>query len=458
GLNYCKSVANCEHYCWAFTLAITLSVMMKPCLFVSGKKSDDPRHPDYVPSLFSFTSTTDKTQAVRNLERYLQFQNVCDNKNRELAATALLNINQSPVIKQEEHEEEIQVKIETGVQWTEVQTEETHNDIASLYEQIKSLNIECQSLRDKVHTLESELKRRTLDASQFDDSKMKYFTGLPNLQTFMLVLSYVSSVFPATTKQSLKPTQELLLTLMKLRLNLSEDFLGYLFGIHQSTVSRVFRRWINVMASRLHPLILWPEREDLRRSLPMCFQKFFKNCVGIIDCFELFIERPSDLTARAQTWSNHKQHNTIKFLISVTPQGSISFVSKAWGGCVTDKHLTEHSGFLDKLLPGDLVLANQGFMIEDSVGLFCAELTPPQGKKQLSQKEIESAQEISRVKIPVEKVIRMLRQKYTILGSTLSASLIRLEQSGQVEDSLINKIVLTCCALCNMCKSTVPSD
>ena len=100
-------------------------------------------------------------------------------------------------------------------------------------------------------------------------------------------------------------------------------------------------------------------------------------------------------------------------------------------------------------------------MFEDSVGLFCAELiTPPftRGKKQLSRKEIESAREISRVRIHVERVIGMLRQKYTILSSTLPVSLIRVKQNGQVEDSLIDKIVLTCCALCNLCESIVPSD
>ncbi|XP_042285783.1 uncharacterized protein LOC121909344 isoform X3 [Thunnus maccoyii] len=37
--------------------------------FVSGKKSDDPLHPDYVPSLFSFTSTADRNQAVNQLAR-----------------------------------------------------------------------------------------------------------------------------------------------------------------------------------------------------------------------------------------------------------------------------------------------------------------------------------------------------------------------------------------------------
>ena len=58
------------------------------------------------------------------------------------------------------------------------------------------------------------------------------------------------------------------------------------------------------------------------------------------------------------TWSNCKHHNTVKFLIGVTPQGVISFISKAWGGRVSDKYLTENSGLLRKLLPGDIVFAD----------------------------------------------------------------------------------------------------
>ncbi|XP_023696228.2 uncharacterized protein [Paramormyrops kingsleyae] len=426
------------------------------CHSMSGKKRDDPLHPDFVPSLFSFTSTTDQTWAVNNLERHIQSQEVSEKRHvnacKELAATALLNLHQSPT-----SEAEVQV---VEIQSPEVQTEERHNDITSLHEQIKSLSTKCQSLRDKVHKLESELKFCTLDASQFDDDKMKYFTGLPNLQTFMLLFSNVSSVHPATAEQN-KPTWELLLTLMKLRLNLSEEFLGHLFGINQSTVSRIFLHWIHVMANKLQPLILWPKREDVRHSLPICFQTFFKNCVSIIDCFEVFIECPSDLKAQGQTWSIYKQNNTLKFLISITPQGTISFVSKAWGGRFTDKHLTKYSGFLEQLLPGDLVLAERDFTMEDSVDLFCAELvTPPsmRGKKRLSRKDIKSAREISVVRNHVKRVIGVLRQKYTILGSTLPVNLIRVEQNGKVEDSLIDKIVLTCCALCNLCQTVVPSD
>lgn len=248
-------------------------------MFVSGKRSEDPLHPDYVPSLFSFTSITDRVQAFDRMERYLQSGEVSE---KTLAAAALLNLHKTPAagavvktqvqdvkIKTEELEEVeaqgIGVQTEAPhpveVQSTTVQTDETHADIASLHQQIKSLNTECQSLRDNVHKLESGLNHLTLDPSQFDDDKIKFFTGLPNLLTFMVLFSHMSSDCPAAAHQSLKPTQELLLTLMKLRLKLPEKFLGYLFGVHQTSVSRIFRRWKRVIDSKLH-VPVGPERED----------------------------------------------------------------------------------------------------------------------------------------------------------------------------------------------------
>lgn len=92
----------------------------------------------------------------------------------------------------------------------------------------------------------------------------------------------------------------------------------------------------------------------------------------VIDCFEINIEKPKDLKARAQTYSQYKSHNTMKYLIGITPQGVISFISKGWGGQTTDAHITANSGFLDHLLPGGLVLADRGFTIQDQVGLYCA--------------------------------------------------------------------------------------
>jgi len=74
----------------------------------------------------------------------------------------------------------------------------------------------------------------------------------------------------------------------------------------------------------------------------MEFRKDFKKCAVIIDCFEIYIEAPTSLTARVQTWSNYKKHNTVKFLIGITSQGAVSFISKGWGRRVSNYVKNEH--------------------------------------------------------------------------------------------------------------------
>ena len=173
------------------------------------------------------------------------------------------------------------------------------------------------------------------------------------------------------------------------------------------------------MDIHLSGLIFWPDREALRKTMPECFKASFESKVAIIiDCFEVFIERPSNLLARAATWSNYKHHNTSKVLLGITPQGVVSFVSDCWGGRVSDKYLTEHSGLLQKLLPGDIVLADRGFDIEESVGVMQAKLHIPaftKGKTQLTAVEVEEIRSIANVQIHVEHVIGCVRQKYLIL-------------------------------------------
>ena len=70
--------------------------------------------------------------------------------------------------------------------------------------------------------------------------------------------------------------------------------------------------------------------------------------VAIIDCFEIFIENPSNLSDRACTWSQYKNYN-ITNLISETPQVVVSFISNGWEGQASDEHIAENSGFLNKL-------------------------------------------------------------------------------------------------------------
>ncbi|XP_033112380.1 uncharacterized protein LOC117113201 [Anneissia japonica] len=202
-------------------------------------------------------------------------------------------------------------------------------------------------------------------------------------------------------RSALGKFQQMILSLMRLRLNMPVSLLSHIFRVSPSTVSKVYSCTVDAMYVYLRHMIHWPEREDLRKTMPMAFRKHYQTKVAvIIDCFEIFIERLSGLKARAQTWSSYKHSNTVKYLIGITPQGVISYISEGWGGRVSDKYLTEHSDFLDCLLPGDVVLAVRGFDIADSIGSVCAQLQIPaftKGKCQLSANEVESTRKIANV-------------------------------------------------------------
>ena len=190
------------------------------------------------------------------------------------------------------------------------------------------------------------------------DDRVRFYTGLPGFDVLKATFSFTSPFFTRRSK-SLSLFQEFIMVIRKLRLNVPLQDLAYRFGVSLSTVSRASSTWLTVMDIRLSPIIRWPERDDLWHTMPLCFQfSFGKKTTIIIDCFEIFIERPSNLLARAQTFSNYKHHNTVQVLIAITRQGSICFTSKAWGGRTSDKYLTDKCGLLNQLKPGDLVMAD----------------------------------------------------------------------------------------------------
>lgn len=128
-------------------------------------------------------------------------------------------------------------------------------------------------------------------------------------------------------RSSLTTFQQLLVTLMRLQLNMSGQDLTYYFRLHSSTIGRIFMHVVNVMYKSL---IIWPQREILHQTMPMDFWKHCLNCVVTIDCFEIFLEGSTNLLARAQTYSSHKHHNSMKYLFGITIQGSVRFISQGW--------------------------------------------------------------------------------------------------------------------------------
>ena len=262
---------------------------------------------------------------------------------------------------------------------------------------------EVQNLREELHKVKKGLAacKFGFGVVEGDDKKTHYYTGLASWALFLHVFNFLSS-HVKHSRRVMTPMDQLFLVLVKLRLDLHFQDMAYRFGVSLGTVTNIFHEWLEIMSMRLKLLIMWSSREIVSVNMPQVFKDLYPRARCIIDCSEVFTERPTSFQARAKTYSNYKKHNTVKFLIAttVTPSGTISFISQCWGGRVSDKYITQHSDFLHRIEPGDLVLADRGFNIAEDLALYGAKLEIPsftKGKKQLSQEEVEYSQRLSKV-------------------------------------------------------------
>jgi len=336
----------------------------------------------------------------------------------------------------------------TGTANTGVQTDP---QIPS-YEEILSEN---KLLNEKVKDHKPVFSISSIEAN---DKATRFYTGLPTWAVFLYLYMYLSPFLynSRQTRVFHRLEDELLLVLMKLRLNLMTEDLACRFGASTGSVSRIIQKWLDVMFARMKFLVSWPSREISRNNMPEIFKQLYPSCVCTIDCSEIFIETPTNFEARAKTYSNYKKHNTVKFLIGITPTGSISFLSRCWGGRVSDKMLTSQSSFYQLLERGDVVLADRGFTIAEDMMVHGCKLEIPaftKGKKQLSQREVEFSQQLARVRIHVERIIGLMKNKYTILKGPLPTPL--LKHDGDKDFANIDKILCVCAALTNLSSSVV---
>ena len=135
-------------------------------------------------------------------------------------------------------------------------------------------------------------------------------------------------------KPSLSIENCLSLTLIRLRVGLTETDLAFRFQVSQSLISRILATWISFLSQELSPLIYRPRKEDALQYYPKCF-KGYKNVIGIIDCTENILEKPSIAKAQSQTYSTYKSRNTWKKIaMYYTCWNYIIHLQELWRGCI----------------------------------------------------------------------------------------------------------------------------
>lgn len=313
-------------------------------------------------------------------------------------------------------------KCDVGVQWPEISE---HNYCSS------------KSTKDSAT---QTYPAPSISAYDFDDKDSRFFTGI-HIASFWQLLFALTDFLPQPMTIKLAVHHQLLLVLMRLRLSLMFTDLGKRFGISRTTACEIFAVWRPILARFMkEKIIAWLPRDTLERIRPQSFSIHYPKATCIIDCTEIFVQRPKNLRKRAQTYSNYKHHNTYKALYCIAPNGFVMFVSKLFGGRASDTFITRNSGLISHLIPGDKFLADRGFTITDVLppGVTLAIPAFTRGCKELPEHEVTQTRRLANVRIHVERAIRRLK------GFKMLSNII----PGRIQH--VDDIVTICAGLCNL--------
>ncbi|XP_063414252.1 uncharacterized protein LOC134696404 [Mytilus trossulus] len=462
--------------------------------FITGKPNEDHDHPDYVPSVFSFAVTNTKTVQQKKIERYenvakrkihftspdLAVKRVKFDQNLPTPETCIM-YEATPCSPLRQKKENIATSPLSPMPYLNHAfmespargTSAIHRPVPSseremIYSEMDNLRSERDRLIQENDKLSSQITTLRLSSSitENNDVKSNFYTGL-KWDVFLSVFTFLQTFMtrtPLASKLALR--DQFFVTLVKLKLDMPFEYIADQCGIPSSTLHDMFWRWIDLMSTKLDFLIHWPDRETMKRTLPSVFKVKYPRLTCIIDCFEIFIDRPKKLNARAKCYSNYKKHSTVKVLIGCSPLGSITFLSEVWGGRVSDTEIVRSSGFISSIYhhPGDQILADRGFTLQDDFASVCsAELIIPaftKGKSQLSAEEVETSRKMSSIRIHIERVIGLMKNRYKILQGTIPINMLKstTDEASTKKQARIDKLVRICGSLTNMGEGIVYNE
>lgn len=85
----------------------------------------------------------------------------------------------------------------------------------------------------------------------------------------------------------------LLIFLVKLKTGLTYSAIGVLFGVHRTTISRVFINLLTALVQATSDFVTWPSIDVVQNTMPKCFKDEYPRTRVVIDCTEFRIDVPS---------------------------------------------------------------------------------------------------------------------------------------------------------------------
>jgi len=205
---------------------------------------------------------------------------------------------------------------------------------------------------------------------------------------------------------------QLLLTVVWWRVYPTHEVLGYLFGVSDSTVSRIISRVLPVLEQAGRDTMRLPDPgRKRRRSLDQLLSDTPELAL-VIDSFEQKVQRPKDPNERDACYSGKKKTHTLKSQIAVNEEtGAIGDVPDSVPGPTADINLLEQSGLMKRLPEGVGGIGDLAYVGIEKLhpqGLAASPRRKPRGKPRPPE-DVAYNSAFSRRRIIVENSIGRLR-------------------------------------------------
>ena len=293
----------------------------------------------------------------------------------------------------------------------------------------------------------------TARAFRGDNDAIHFYTGLETFDKFEFVLSTLGPAAHCLTYMygaihQILVIDQFFLVLVKLRRYSTNFELSRLFSISESDVYNIFCTWIRFMSVQWREVSIWPDRDMVRFYAPQDFKAKFPSTRVIVDGTECPVQKPKLPHAQQATYSTYKNRNTVKVLVGITPGGLCSYLSPGYGGCTSDRQIIERSSMPQDCVPGDSIMADKGFDVQDIFAPYDVKINIPtffKKKNRMSGKSVLADRKIASKRVHVERFIGLVKT-YKILTNPMNTS----------ETQLSSDITFVCCMLCNFRSCIVP--
>ncbi len=197
-----------------------------------------------------------------------------------------------------------------------------------------------------------------------------------------------------------------------LRSGATQRFVACLCGISPSKMSNILYGWTQVLDDGLQRMFPPPTRSQVLRAYPDRFREADGHvmCFMILDAVEFFAQSSSNPNVSSTTFSDYKNHSTVKFLAGCGVLGEVfgESVPDGNGGRGSDVMMTDHTNILVLVPFGWYGKMDKGFTVEDIAAREGARVDRPQkrlrNQKQQSAADTAQTQKVGNTRIIIENV------------------------------------------------------